>query len=86
MAAACGAEQDVPKKLGNGSLSIFTPPKYTVVFTPFGATISGFLRSTPSTTKPPLEENEAIVGTLRPYRGVLVYKAAPTEIEPSALA
>ena len=71
MAAACGAAAEVPKKFGNESTSIFTPPKFTVVFTPFGAVISGLNLLFPFINVPPLEEKEATVGVF-PYSGVFV--------------
>ena len=52
---------------------------------PFGAAISGFTLTIPSTVVPPLEEKEAMVGGLTPYAGVLLYNTAPTAIAPSAL-
>ena len=84
-AAACGAAAEVPKKLGNASLSMFTPPKSTVVFTPLGAQMSGLFLDKLFIKTPPLEENEATDGGL-PNAGVFVYNTAPTVIAPTALA
>src|SRR5665213_1092076 len=65
-AAACGAAAEVPKKLGNASPSIFTPPIFTVVLMPLGAQNSGLFLTIPFTKVPPVEENEAIVGGFTP--------------------
>jgi len=62
-------------------------PKSTVVFTPFGAVISGLARTSPFTGVPPTEENDMITGTgnsLGLYMGFLSKRTAPTEMAPAA--
>ena len=65
---------------------MLTPPIYTVVLTPFGATKSGLFLFSPSVNAPPLDENDDTVGVFTPNAGVLVYSTEATAIAPFALA
>ena len=86
MAAACGAAQEVPKKLGKGEPLILMDPKFTVVLTPSGATKSGLFLTTPLTGVPPCEEKDSTEYGFTPYAGVFLYRTAPTAMAPAAFA
>ena len=80
-------EQDrMFQKLYKPSPSSSLEKKFTEVFTPSGAVKSGFARTTPRDEVPPTELNGSMIGTGVPYAGVLVYRAAPTDIAPAAFA
>src|SRR4051812_9367690 len=95
-AATCGADADVPKKLGRPLPSEAGPGEKKVVSAPSGPTTPGWSRVTgeprrlPAVSKqmavPPADENDSSTAGLTPKPGVFVYRAAPTPIAPAALA
>src|ERR1044071_1917367 len=90
MPAPCGAEADVPKKLGNASPSNAKggEPRFTEVLPPFGVQMSGLFLGliSPWIRVPPTEENDALVGALTPNAGVLRFNTAPHVTAPAEFA
>ena len=82
IAAACGADAEVPKKLGSLSGSpLYSLPRFTLVFTPFGAVKSGLSLklASPDIGVPPVEEKAS-------RSAVLSYLMAHTVMASAELA